>query len=80
MTTTEKLHELIMKVTKGSLTTEQLKPGANLMNDLHLDSLALIELLVLTEHSFGIVIDRKEAQGVSTIGQMVAYVDSHKTA
>ncbi len=76
MTTTEKVHELIQKVKKCKLPPEELGPDSRLRDDLGLDSIALMELLVLTEDGFGMRFSRDEAQSVKTVGQMIKFIES----
>ncbi|ABK99130.1 acyl carrier protein [Pelobacter propionicus] len=80
MTTREKICELILKTRKGKLAPEDLKPEADLRNDLRLDSLALAELLVLTEDSFGVEFSPEEAHSVATLGQMIDFIDKRLAA
>jgi len=69
-----------MKVKKGKLTQDQLKPEAKLINDLDLDSLDVSELLVFTEEAFNISINIEKAQEVKTLAEMVAFVDAYRAA
>jgi len=69
-----------MKVKKGKLTQDQLKPEAKLINDLELDSLDVSELLVFTEEAFNISINIEKAQEVKTLAEMVAFVDAYRAA
>ncbi|MEI8355857.1 MAG: phosphopantetheine-binding protein [Deltaproteobacteria bacterium] len=80
MTTTEKIRGLILKVAKGKLSQEALKPEARLSEELGLDSLAQSELLVLAEDSFGVKFTHDEVWTVATIGQMVEVIDSRLAA
>lgn len=80
MTTMEKVNELILKARKGQLSPEKIKPEADLLNDLGFDSLARMELLVLTEDAFGLTISKEDAVAARTVGQMIAYIESHKKA
>jgi acyl carrier protein len=80
MTTNEKVCELIIKVVKGKLSQEALKPEASLRDDLGMDSLAMSELLVLSEDAFKISVSLEEAKNVETIADMVACVDEHCAA
>ena len=80
MTSIEKVYELIQKVKKGVLKAEELKPEAALTEDLKLDSLALMELLVLTEEAFGLKISKDDAMAVKTVAQVVAYLESRGVA
>ncbi len=80
MSTLEKVYELILKVKKGAVKTEELKPEAALTEDLKLDSLGLMELLVLTEEAFGLKISKDDALAVKTVAQVVAYLESRGVA
>ena len=80
MTTTEKVYEVIQKVKKCKLPAEELTPQASLRDDLGLDSLAMVELLVLAEDGFGMKFSPEEAQSVKTIGQMIEFIDSRLTS
>ena len=80
MTTTEKVYKMILKAKKGKLAPEALKPGATLQDDLGLDSLAMVELLVLAEDGFGMRFSPEEAKSVKTVGQMIEFIDSRLTA
>ncbi len=80
MTTREKLCELILKARKGKLAPEDLKPEADLKNDLRLDSLALAELLVLTEDCFGVEFSHEEVRSATTLGQMIELIDNRLAA
>ena len=78
MTTSEQVCELILKIKKGKLSQDDLKPNANLRDDLELDSLDLSELLVLSEDAFKISINHEEAQKVNTLAEIVACLDKHR--
>ncbi len=80
MSTLEKVYELILKVKKGAVKAEELKPEATLTEDLKIDSLGLMELLVLTEEAFGLKISKDDALAVKTVAQVVAYLESRGVA
>lgn len=80
MTTIEQVQALIRKVKKIELPLDQLTVEARLIDDLKLDSLALMELLVLTEQAFNFEFTHEEAASVKTIGQMVEFIDARKPA
>lgn len=80
MTTNEKVCEIIVKVKKGKLTLDQLKPEVDLRNDLGLDSLDMSEILVLAEEAFNISVDIGKAQQVNTLAEMVAGIDEYRAA
>jgi len=77
MTTAERISELVIKMMKGKLTKEQLKPEASLRDDLNMDSLSMSELLVLSEDVFKISISLEEAQKVTTLAEIITCVDKH---
>lgn len=80
MTRFEKIQGLIQKAGKGKVAVEKIVPAADLRSDLGLDSLAMMELLVLTEEAFDLKISKEDAVATKTVGQMSAYIDSHVTA
>ena len=80
MTTTKKVHDLILKLKKGKLAPEALKPGAKMKEVLGLDSLSLTELVVLTEESFAMKFSDQEIQSVKTVGQLVELIDRRLAA
>ena len=75
MGTTEKLHQLVIKVSKGRLSEFVLTPEARLNEDLGLDSLAQSELIVLVEDTFGVKVDLSEAAKIATIAGIQALVE-----
>ncbi len=80
MTTATKVHETILKLKKGKLDPNALKPGAKLKEDLGLDSLAQTELVVLTEESFKMKFSDEEMQSVKTVGQLVELINRRLAA
>lgn len=75
MTTLEKLGELIIKFKKGRVAPEALSPEASLANDLGLDSLDMMELIVLAEDACQVQIDLEEAKSLKTLGETAQYID-----
>lgn len=47
-------------------------------DDLGADSLDLVDLLMSIEDEFGIEIPDEDVEGLTTIGDVVEYIDSHK--
>lgn len=80
MTTFDKAKELILKVQSGKLDPAAVTPGADLRTELGFDSLAMMELIVLTEEAFNIKIAVEDAIATNTPADMVAYLDrsTHK--
>jgi acyl carrier protein len=51
---------------------------ANFRDDLEADSLDLVELIMAFEDKFGAEISDEDAQAITTVGEAVKYIDSHK--
>ncbi len=51
---------------------------AKFRDDLGADSLDLVELIMAFEDKFGAEISDEAAQKITTVGEAVAYIDSHK--
>lgn len=80
MTTSEKVCELIVKIKKGKLSQDTIKPETDLRNDLDMDSLDMSELLVLAEEEFNISVDIEKALQVKTLAEMVAGIEQYRAA
>ena len=51
---------------------------ASFRDDLEADSLDLVELIMAFEDKFGAEISDEDAQSITTVGEAVKYIDSHK--
>ena len=51
---------------------------ASFREDLEADSLDLVELIMAFEDKFGAEISDEDAQAITTVGEAVKYIDSHK--
>ena len=51
---------------------------ARFREDLEADSLDLVELIMAFEDKFGAEISDEAAQKITTVGEAVTYIDSHK--
>ncbi len=51
---------------------------ARFREDLEADSLDLVELIMAFEDKFGAEISDEAAQGITTVGEAVKYIDAHK--
>jgi acyl carrier protein len=56
---------------------EKVIPEARFREDLEADSLDLVELIMAFEEEFGSEISDDEAQGITTVGEAVAYIEKH---
>ena len=51
---------------------------ASFREDLEADSLDLVELIMAFEDKFGAEISDEDAQKITTVGEAVKYIDSHR--
>jgi acyl carrier protein len=56
----------------------KITPEARFREELEADSLDLVELIMAFEDKFGAEISDDDAQKITTVGDAVAYIDSHK--
>ncbi len=52
-------------------------PEARFREDLEADSLDLVELIMAFEVKFGVEISDEDAQQISTVGEVVKYINDH---
>ena len=57
---------------------EKITPEARFREELEADSLDLVELIMAFEDKFGAEISDEDAQKITTVGDAVTYIDSHK--
>jgi acyl carrier protein len=73
--TFEQVQEIIvdlLNVDESKVTLE-----ARFREDLEADSLDLVELIMAFEDKFGGEISDEDAQNISTVGEVVQYIDDH---
>ncbi len=63
----------LLGVDEGKVVME-----ASFREDLEADSLDLVELIMAFEDKFGAGISDEDAQKITTVGEAVRYIDSHK--
>ena len=57
---------------------DKITPEARFREDLEADSLDLVELIMAFEDKFGGEISDEDAQGITTVGEAVSYLEQHK--
>ena len=68
----EKFKEILVE--ELSVNADDIKPEAELVNDLGINSLELADLIALCEERFDIVIDDEDLQKFVTVGDVVDFV------
>ncbi len=56
-------------------TADDVQPDKSFVEDLGVDSLAMVEVIVMAEDAFGVRIPDNEVGGLSTVGVLVAFVE-----
>ncbi len=72
----EKVIKLISEATKVEASKITLE--TSFQDDLHLDSLDIVELMMKMEDEFGIEIPEEEAEGLKTVKNVVDYLEKKK--
>jgi acyl carrier protein len=57
-----------------------IEEGANFIDDLGADSLAIVELVLAFEEQFEIDIDDEDTEKIRTVGDAVSYIKERMTA
>jgi acyl carrier protein len=57
------------------VSAEQVTPEAKMIEDLWADSLDAVELVMAIEEEFGIEVPDEEAEKLTSVGDIIAYVD-----
>lgn len=69
----DKVKEIIVKELK--VDSEKVTLDASLKEDLGADSLDAVEIVMDIEDEFGIQIDDEKAESITTIGDLVQYIE-----
>ena len=56
---------------------DQVKPEAQFVNDLGMDSLDTVELIMALEEEFDIEIPDEKAEKIKTVGEAVSYIEAN---
>ena len=77
MTTCERVRRIV--VAQLGVDAAEVVPEASLVEDLHADSLDLVELVMSLEEEFGLEISDEGAELIRTVGDAVRYVEARST-
>ncbi|MGX2971509.1 acyl carrier protein [Helicobacter sp. T3_23-1059] len=72
----DEVKELIVK--ELSVEADKVTPEAEFTNDLNADSLDVVELIMALEEKFGVEIPDEEANKISKVGDVVAFIEANK--
>jgi acyl carrier protein len=64
-------------VDKLGVDESEVTPAASFTNDLGADSLDTVELIMEFEKEFNIAIPDDKAEGISTVGEAIAYIENN---
>ena len=62
------------------VTPEDVSPESSFADDPGADSLDMVELIMAIEEKMGVHIEQKEAGNLSTVGDVLAFVEAQKGA
>ena len=65
-------------VDKLGVSETEVKPEATFAQDLGADSLDTVELIMEFEKEFGITIPDDKAEGITTVGDAISYIEANK--
>lgn len=70
----EKIRETLAE--EFEIDTELIQPEAPLMKTLELDSLDLVDMVVLVEHNFGFTLKAQDFAGIKTFQDFYEFIES----
>ncbi|MCI8732931.1 MAG: acyl carrier protein [Clostridia bacterium] len=72
----QRVRELISE--QMSIDIDSIKADSNILTDLNADSLDIVEMLMLVEEEWGIIVDDDDMRGFSTVQSVVDYIEKNK--
>ena len=79
MATTEEIRAQLADLVNdvAGVPVEDVQLDKSFVDDLDVDSLAMVEIIVGCEDKFGVTIPDEESKNLKTVGDAVAYVEQH---
>ena len=79
MATTEEIRSDLAEIVNeiAGVDADDVQLDKSFVDDLDVDSLAMVEILVGCEEKFGVAIPDEESKNLKTIGDAVAYIEAH---
>ena len=77
----EAILEKVRSIVSEQLSVDagEVKPASNFQNDLGADSLDTVELVMALEEAFDIEIPDEAAEGITTVGDAVKYIEDKQS-
>jgi acyl carrier protein len=78
MATTEEIRAQLAELVNdvAGVPVEDVQLDKSFVDDLDVDSLAMVEILVGCEEKFGVAIPDEESKNLKTVGDAVAYIEA----
>ena len=79
MATTEEIRAQLAELVNdvAGVPVEDVQLDKSFVDDLDVDSLAMVEIIVRCEEKFGVTIPDEESKNLKTVGDAVAYIEQH---
>ena len=79
MATTEEIRSQLAELVNdvAGVPVEDVQLDKSFVEDLDVDSLAMVEILVGCEEKFGVTIPDEESKNLKTVGAAVAFIAAH---
>ncbi len=80
MATTEEIRTALAEIVNEvcNVPVDDVQMDKSFVDDLDADSLAMNEIIYAAEDKFGVEIPDEEAKNLKTVGDAVAYIESHQ--
>lgn len=79
MATTEEIRTQLAELVNdvAGVPVDEVQLDKSFVEDLDVDSLAMVEILVGCEEKFGVTIPDEESKNLKTVGDAVAFIEAH---
>ncbi|MDQ7994196.1 MAG: acyl carrier protein [Propionicimonas sp.] len=79
MATTEEIRAQLAELVNdvAGVPVDEVQLDKSFVEDLDVDSLAMVEILVGCEEKFGVTIPDEESKNLKTVGDAVAFIEAH---
>ncbi len=80
MATTEEIRAQLAELVNdvAGVPVEDVQLDKSFVDDLDVDSLAMVEIIVGCEEKFGVTIPDEDSKNLKTVGDAVAYIEAHQ--